>query len=274
MEGGHGMSWHDDWIVVTDLDGTLLDHETYSWEPAAGAVGLLKEHGVPLVFSSSKTLAEMRALAAEVGIHQPMIVENGAAVAWPEGDGYRVETIGRPRDEVVELAHDIQGRLGCRFQGFADWSATDVSRIAGLELHKAALSLDRHGTEPILWADSEEAYEAFVGELAKHGVRAVRGGRFIHLMGEFDKVDGMWRVREALATEGAAPRKVLALGDSPNDEAMLTAADVAVRIRSAKSAEMTIQCPVLLQPDAPGPRGWAEAVLEWWQSRGQPRTQT
>lgn len=264
------MNWYQEWVVVTDLDGTLLDHDTYSWEPAVEAIEMLKQHGVPLVFSSSKTLAEMRVLAGEVGIHHPMIVENGAAVAWPDGDGYRVETLGRPREEVIELAHEIQGKYGWRFQGFSDWSASDVSRIAGLELDKAALSLDRHGTEPILWKDSDDAYQAFVAELAKHDVRALSGGRFIHLMGDFDKADGLRLVRESLAKQSGCAIKVLALGDSPNDAAMLSAADVAVRIRSAKSAEMEVDCPILLQPEHPGPSGWAEAVFDWWQAQGQP----
>ena len=79
------MSWFQDWMVVTDLDGTLLDHDDYSWEPAAECVATLAEHEVPLILASSKTLAEMRRLAGELELSQPLIVENGAAVAWPEG---------------------------------------------------------------------------------------------------------------------------------------------------------------------------------------------
>lgn len=257
-------------MVVSDLDGTLLDHDTYSWEPAAAMVQRLREHGVPLVLASSKTLAEMRRLAAEMELSHPLIVENGAAVAWPEDGDYRVEAIGRARSEIVSYIHGLRAGRGWRFIGFDDWSASDLAEDSGLDLERAALALNRHGTEPLLWHDSESAHEEFLDALAAEGLRAVRGGRYIHVMGQFDKADGMRRVAAALVGNGDDPLKVLALGDSPNDEAMLSAADVAVRIRSSKSAEMQIEAPVLLQPDPPGPYGWAEALDQWWQAEGQP----
>ena len=55
-------AWYESWLVVTDLDGTLLDHHNYSWQPASSAIELLQQHRVPLVLSSSKTLAEMNVL--------------------------------------------------------------------------------------------------------------------------------------------------------------------------------------------------------------------
>ncbi len=35
-------------VVFSDLDGTLLDHDTYSFEPAADAIRLLKRRGIPI----------------------------------------------------------------------------------------------------------------------------------------------------------------------------------------------------------------------------------
>ena len=265
------MSWFQDWMVVTDLDGTLLDHDDYSWEPASACVVTLAKHDVPLVLASSKTLAEMRRLAKELKIHQPMIVENGAAVAWPEEGGYRVRTMGTPREELIEFIHQLRADHGWQFTGFSDWSASDLSEDCGLELENAALALDRHGTEPLVWQDSESAYAQFVEELEAQDMRAVRGGRYIHVMGEFDKVDGLSLVVETLGKDRATPLKILAFGDSPNDEAMLSAADVAVRIRSSKSSEMKVQAPLLLQPQQPGPYGWAEAFQQWWNTKGQPQ---
>ena len=51
-------------IVATDLDGTLLDHYTYDWQPAARAIELLKQKCIPLVINTSKT--------ADSGYRPPM----------------------------------------------------------------------------------------------------------------------------------------------------------------------------------------------------------
>ena len=47
------------YIVFTDLDGTLIDHNTYSYESAIISLNLLKEHNIPLIFCTSKTRTEI-----------------------------------------------------------------------------------------------------------------------------------------------------------------------------------------------------------------------
>ena len=44
-------------IVYTDLDGSLLDGTSYSYEAATPALTALREQGIPLVLVSSKTRA-------------------------------------------------------------------------------------------------------------------------------------------------------------------------------------------------------------------------
>ena len=74
-------------VVFTDLDGTLLDHDSYAWTAAAPALDALKQAGVPLVLASSKTAAEIAALHAELGLGRtPAIVKKGAGL-WRPGAG-------------------------------------------------------------------------------------------------------------------------------------------------------------------------------------------
>lgn len=46
------------YVVFTDLDGTLLDSETYSCEKSLAMINRLKESGTPLIFCSAKTRVE------------------------------------------------------------------------------------------------------------------------------------------------------------------------------------------------------------------------
>ena len=71
-------------LVFTDLDGTLIDHDTYDWTPAKPAIEALKKFSAGLVLASSKTAAEMGPLRAKIGANRwPAIVENGAGVLPP-----------------------------------------------------------------------------------------------------------------------------------------------------------------------------------------------
>ena len=71
-------------LIVTDLDGTLIDHHTYSAEPARPALEAAVRAGVPVVLCSSKTYAEMAILVRTLALAPaPLIVENGGAVWFP-----------------------------------------------------------------------------------------------------------------------------------------------------------------------------------------------
>ena len=62
--------------LLFDLDGTLLDHESYSFAPARPALAALAEIGAGVVLATSKTAAEVAPLRAALGLAgwpQPLI---------------------------------------------------------------------------------------------------------------------------------------------------------------------------------------------------------
>ena len=69
--------------VFSDLDGTLLDHDTYGYEPARPALDLISSKKIPLILCSSKTRAEMTGIRQQLKLEDPFIVENGGAVYIP-----------------------------------------------------------------------------------------------------------------------------------------------------------------------------------------------
>jgi mannosyl-3-phosphoglycerate phosphatase len=72
-------------LIFTDLDGTLLDHDTYDFSPALPALTALRADNVPLILCSSKTRAELEYWKERLNIHDPFISENGGVLAIPEG---------------------------------------------------------------------------------------------------------------------------------------------------------------------------------------------
>ena len=253
-------------VIFSDLDGTLLDHRSYHWQPAQPALVRVENAGIPLVLNSSKTASEIRQIRQELGNRAPYIVENGAAAVIPPGTfGNREEDVvnfGASRKEVLGVLVRLRAE-GARFQGFEDMSAAALAELTGLDEASACRAKERLGTEPLLWQGSDEELEDFRTALEAENLRLVRGGRFWHAMGNFDKADGA-RFLLGIYKErfGEQPVIAVALGDSPNDQQMLEMADIPVVIRGVNSDQ--VQLPATrraMRSLRPGPEGWNECVL-------------
>ena len=94
------------------------------------------------------------------------------------------------------------------------------------------------------------------------------GGRFFHVMGQFDKADAMAQLARRYRTRWPDRNwQTVALGDSPNDQAMLAGADLAVVL--AGPGANRIELPPghrVIRSQQPGPLGWNQCVLDILQS--------
>ncbi|MEM9303487.1 MAG: HAD-IIB family hydrolase [Pseudomonadota bacterium] len=255
-------------LVFTDLDGTLLDHDSYSWAAAKPALDALAERQVPVMIVTSKTAAEVTALRYELGNAAPFVVENGAAIIVPGGtfpDEAETREIvrGADREAILTALAEATQSDPLDAVGFTALGVDGIAAATGLTPAAARLANDRLASEPLLWRDSLERYDRLVEQLAPAGLRLTRGGRFVHVMGAHDKGDAVrWLTgRFRLAWPGEQFTTV-ALGDGPNDLGMLGAGDTAVVIRGHHDHPMPLggHGRVIRTRDR-GPSGWNEAVL-------------
>jgi len=246
-------------LISTDLDSTLL-YEDYSYLEAKPLLAELRQLGFPVVLNSSKTLSEMREIAAELATGAPIISENGGVLQMPDGS---VQFVGLEREEILRVAHGLREGGGLKFEGFADWTAEQLVKLTGLPLKGANLAKDRLSTEPILWEDSEEKLEEFRRELQKEGIRALLGGQFVHLMGENDKAEGM---KVALSyykeLEPDVEWVTVALGDGDNDVKMLEEADRAVVIPREDGVKIQAKNDKLIVAERIAAAGWADSITK------------
>ena len=261
-------------LVFTDLDGTLLDHRTYSFEPAQPALRWLRESGIPLIICTSKTRAEVEEIRAALGNTDPFIVENGGAVFVPEGyfsielpasrkdSGYLVIELGTSYPQILKGFFRIKERLPGRLRGFSDLTIEDVARLTGLSLEEAARAKKREYDEPFVLDDPATNLDV-VKEIVESAGLSITRGRFFHLTGDNDKGRAVRLVKDLYTrTDGIAPRSI-GLGDSPNDLPLLENVDFPVLVQKPGGQyEPSIRLNNLVFPPGEGPIGWSVAVRE------------
>ena len=264
-------------VIVSDLDGTLLDGRTYSWTPAREALQLLARQNIPLVLVSSKTRTELEPLRLQLDHHAPFIVENGGAVFVPKGlfpfpldstvlrGSYQVLETGAPYARLRTALKEIEQLVGCPLKGFGDMTVEELMQCTGLSRTEAILAKQREYDEPFVLDPGSGRAEDVRCLAEQRGLTVTRGGRFYHLMGSANKGRACRSVidwyRRALPPN-SPPLQTVGLGDSLNDLPMLAAVDHPILLPHPDgSHDPEIRIPVMRTREG-GPVGWNAAVLE------------
>lgn len=243
-------------LVFTDMDGTLLDHHTYSYDPAKPMLAHLRQANIPLILATSKTRSEVLIWQEKLGIDSPFIVENGAGVfVREEGE---VRPIGNYLDygAIRGLFAPWREQYGVR--GFGDMDVGEVVELTGLEGSSAKLAMRRDFSEPFIC--QRELSVAFLEEASDAGLKVLKGGRFYHLLDErADKGSALMLLKNHYADRYGSIQ-TFALGDSPNDFSMLEVADKAILIPHPDGTHEPCVISGLIRASAPGPEGWNAAL--------------
>jgi mannosyl-3-phosphoglycerate phosphatase len=263
-------------VVFTDLDGTLLDHFTYSFDAAVPALRLLKEKAVPLVICSSKTRKEIEYYREKLHNHHPFVSENGGGIFIPRGyfafevlcpgfsvsdeNDYKVIRLGAAYPDLRRAMEELRTE-GFPVKGFGDMAVAEVAELTRMSLEEAAAAKERDFDEPFIIEGEHAETPRLVDAIRARGFTHTRG-RFHHLMGGSDKGKAVSILSE-LYRKKLGDISTIALGDSPNDLPMLEKADFPVLIEKPGGGwDPLIDAPNLIRADGVGPEGWNRAVLK------------
>lgn len=260
-------------VVFTDLDGTLLDHTTYSFAAARPALEALAARNVPLVVCTSKTRAEIEAVRGELGNRDPFVSENGGAVFIPRGyfpfeipaaldfPDYSVIELGTRYETLRDAFLRMRAAGGIPMRGFGDMTPGEIARLCGFSEDQAEPARQREYDEPFILNDptGEDTIRRMA---AGEGLRIDRGGRFFHLTGKSDKGRAVQVLIEFFVRD-RGPTMTVGLGDSLNDLPMLRAVDVPILVgRPGGGHDPAVRFDGLILEKGVGPEGWRAAVLE------------
>lgn len=261
-------------IIFTDLDGTLLDRDTYSFSPAEPALRLTRMKNIPLVLTSSKTRAEIEIYRKKMENDHPFISENGGAVFIPKNyfsflfpyarelDEYFVLELGTFYLQIIEVLGSIKKETGIHIKGFSNLTENEISPLCGLSLEEAVLAKMREYDEPFLIEGEEKETEIVKRKIEEKGMNYVWGGRFHHILGKNDKGKAVEILKELYENQFFSIRTV-GIGDSLNDLPMLSAVDRPIFLKEEGTLlpETFRSNRNLTIVDGTGPKAWNEAIL-------------
>lgn len=229
-------------LVASDLDGTLLGSDGIVSARTAAALAAAHESGLDVVFVTGRPLRWAAQVFDHVGGHGLVICANGALVWDVEADRPRLQRALQPDDaltvaESVRAAYPDAVFAAERLTGFALEPAYSPRWLPGADVQR--LELPDLLAEPVLKllvrheALVADDYAAHVAELA--GARATV---------TFSDVDSLLEVSAPGVTKastlallceerGIDAGEVVALGDMPNDVAMLRWAGTSYAMASA-----------------------------------------
>ena len=253
------------WWVVTDLDGTLMDHH-YDWSAAIDAIRCLQRRGIPVIPCTSKTAEEVLGFREAADLHDPFIVENGGAIYGESATGELWHhDLGPSWRQLRPQLDALERELGEPLLALDDLSDLEADRLLGLSGEALRQAQRRQCSVPFVPPPTTESRHRLQVLAAMHQLGVVQGNRLGHLLGAgVSKGRALQILKQRL---GVPDVKVLALGDSPNDLPLLDAGDCAVVVPGSAGPHPELQAGVAegryqLAP-APHGEGWSAAVLRW-----------
>lgn len=259
-------------VIFTDLDGTFLNHDNYSFDSAKSALKRIKENHIPLIFTTSKTRVEVEVLQKKVGIKEPFIIENGAAVFFPKNyqnfdlsfldnfNDYNIFQLGLSYKQILNFYNKYKEEFG--MHGFSDMSVEEIMEHTSLDKQSALISKKRDFTEPFILKD-ERVLENLKNLASTQNIKVTKGGRFYHLIGEFqDKGLAVKKAKEILTKLYKEKIDAIGLGDGENDIAMFENVNRAIIIKNHKGEYVQFFSKNVQKSTFKGSKGWNEMVLK------------
>lgn len=270
-------------IIFTDLDGTLLDYSTYSFEAALPALKSLKEKNIPLVICSSKTRKEIEYYREKFGNRHPFISENGGGIFIPKeyfGSVFKIPANGLRGQSSESEAYEENDyyiiRLGAKYpdlrrvigelrhehfsiSGFGDMTVEEIAKLAYMTIDEASRAKKRDFDEPFIFEGEEEEKQKLFDAIKSKGFN-FNVGRFFHILGDSDKGKAV-SILIDLYKERFDDILTFAVGDSPNDIPMLERVDHPIIVQKPDgSHDSRINILNLVRAEGVGPAGWNKVI--------------
>ena len=213
--------------VVSDVDGTLMDH-SYDLTPAKETIKKLQKLSIPVILCTSKTASEVKVIRKELNLTDPYIVENGAAIYGESLKKVNGEIIlGEKYETLEEILKFISKEIDHKLIPLNNLTDKEATQLTGLKGNSLNLMRDRHWSMPFLNPPSFIEQKINIC-CKKFGVNIFKGNRMSHLLStNSNKGKAINALKKYSNIQNI---QIIGLGDSPNDLPLLLNSDIKIVI--------------------------------------------
>ena len=223
--------------VVSDVDGTLMDH-SYDLTPAKETIEILQKLSIPVILCTSKTASEVKVIRKELNLTDPYIVENGAAIYGESLEKVNGEIIlGKKYELLEEILNFISKEIDYHLIPLNSLSDNEATKLTGLKGNSLNLMRDRHWSMPFLNPPSflEEKINICC---KKFKVDVFKGNRMSHLLSiNSNKGKAINVLKKYSKIQNI---QIVGLGDSPNDFPLLLNSDIRIVIPGVEGPNLNL----------------------------------
>lgn len=265
-------------IIFTDIDGTLLDSHFPDINRMKVLVQKIVLNKMHLIFCSSKTELEQNKIRSELDLHEPIIVENGGATIVPTDyfkkitigtskifrQNYIIET-GAPANKIRSLLKQIRAKHDINFKGVNDLTLSELSNITKLPQDYAKRMMNRKYSETIVQIDNNEITK-FANIIQAAGLKMIPGSQYFDITYGNDKGTAVRILMDLYRKEYENSVIFIGIGDSKNDEPMLSLVDLPILVQKPDSSWESLPIDNLEKVGGIGPKGWEiafERILKY-----------
>ena len=263
------------YLIFTDLDGTLLDHENYSYGNNKKLISRIVSNQNEIIFNTSKTFSESTNLLKELNLtNMPFSTENGAVLYFPKNrfkKNKNSSDYGRYwKIRIAKLSSKIwykfllKKQKTFKFLIAQDLPFKDLTKYTNLI--NTSKMLNREASQLIIWKDSFLNLKKFKNDLKseKDGV-LIQGSRFMQISSICNK-----RIAKKLISHiydiqfhDTYSKNTIALGDSKNDIDMLNSATHACLIKNPSGVfpKLRSNKKNIYKSSKLAPNGWSQLII-------------
>ena len=169
------------YLIFSDLDGTFLHHQNYSYGKNDLVIEKLKKHKHQIIFNSSKTFSEIKLILKKLKLTMmPFSCENGATLYFPKTifkkikksqsfeNYWKINLTNKNSLKWYKILKKLKKDF--YFELICDLSKKDLLKLTNLKNIKQMLN--REASQLIIWKDSKKNFNE-LSKIIKQAVNDV-----------------------------------------------------------------------------------------------------